>query len=144
MAPGPGPTEWVYRGSSAGWWAGWGGIFVVLSMLGQYGTDALVGFPNQAGILWLEVDLALLLPALGLAVFTYASLWPQPIGGLGLRPDAVVLDYGMRQLEVPISRLHLVGNRLFILPKRTAFSGAHSLSNEQAARLRWVVRGVPA
>lgn len=112
-------------------------------MLGRYATEALVGFPNQTGIPWLEVNIALSVPAACLAIYFYVSLWPQPVQGLGPRPDGVILENGMRRFEVPISRLHLVGNLPFILPKRTGLSGAHALSNEQAARLRWVVRGVP-
>ena len=139
----PGPLEYVPGQSRVRWWAGWIALYVAGFTLGWYVSLAVLAYflggAAYSPLQLLIAQLTVMLPIFMIGIVLYGILVPMPAPGLWLNPGGVALEQGARHQFVPAVRLHISGNRLFILPKRFTFATGYTITPYQAWRIRTVL-----
>jgi hypothetical protein len=136
------PIEWIPgRERDLGrWFVGYLLIWVVVFQSSWWACVVLLGRVGRST----QMAFFVLYPALiGLgifaATFTYQALFPRPVERLGVWPGGVMVNAGWRTYVLAPWQLHVVGGRMFVLPKKGGLAGSWALTAEQVWRLRNVV-----
>jgi len=140
----PAPIEWVPGRSRWPWLVGYLAIFSITLV-----TAELAIYPglSWAGITFMSPKLTLIVQLAAIAITVGPSmLWmnlvPVPAHRLGLSPEGVVIDYGLRSERFSWDRTSLRGMRLEVLSPWLGLRSSYSLTPYQAGRVTYL-RPVP-
>lgn len=140
----PAPIEWVWGNSRARWLVGFWLVFVAVYLAA-----------NQSllwGLSWAGLDasspranLVLGLASIGIAsgpALVWGLLVPMPVERLGLSPEGVVIDHGLRSDRWPWSRVSLRGSVLELRSLRFGGVARYSLTPDQSRRVAHLQPGL--
>lgn len=133
----PVPVEWVQGKSRQPWilglWLVFTGSFLVADLVLEWGlswTGIGLGSPR----LTLVVQFAAIAAAIG-PVLLWAILVRMPVSRMGVSPDGVRIDHGVRSDFWPWDRASLRGSRLEVFSSRYRIPSWYTLTPLQATRV---------
>ena len=145
MDLGPAPIEVVPGRSKVWFWAPYlGGLFAIGATFSALGYAETSSF----GASWTPQDYVLSsdLQMWGFLVFfsfviLYFLVVPFPLGTVEISPIGIRIDYGLRVEQLPWSRVHRVGNRLYTFGRLFGFANRYVMTDYQASRIALFLPG---
>jgi hypothetical protein len=138
MPPSSGPVELVPGGDSIGWlfaylytlfgtlWATEVGSSFLLRALGVGTAPTLVGLMTQVSIV---------APFAGLCAFLFLTYIPAPLPKSVISPMGVRILLSLRAIELPWSRVRVVGDRVYAFSPKGNVSHIYRANDYQVSRL---------
>jgi hypothetical protein len=138
MAVQAAPIEWTRGDSRVGWVIYLSlAIFVALaatSLLLYFFVYPFVGGGHNPRVLALVSDVVGF-PVILVVLTIWWACVPSPASRLGLSPEGVAIDYGLRTVHTPWSRIMTSGERLYVISRITGFATPFQLTRYQVSRV---------
>jgi hypothetical protein len=138
MAPSSLPEEFVPGGDSMTWLVAYFvtliGILWATEIASSFLLRAL-GVGGAPTLLGLFTQIAIVAPIAGLFAFFYVTYIPAPLPKSAISPNGVRFYFPLRSVELPWSRIRLVGDHVYAFTRKGDVSQVYRANDYQVSRL---------